>query len=63
MGLTLQHGWHAWMADSANVGGYANVYEGDFTFATVRGAGHMVPQTQPAAALVLFQRFLAGEPF
>ena len=32
------------------------------TFATVRGAGHMVPYTQPARALHLFEAFLANAP-
>merc|ERR1711865_1208111 len=34
----------------------------NFTFATVKGAGHMVPETQPRAALALFYRFLHGLP-
>jgi serine carboxypeptidase-like clade 2 len=29
------------------------------TFATVRGAGHMVPYTQPVRAAHLFKAFLA----
>ena len=33
-----------------------------FTFTTVRGAGHMVPQTQPAAALEMWRRFLNYAP-
>lgn len=48
------------------MGGYANDYEvasGSFTFATVRGAGHMVPQTQPEAAASLFNRFINNLPF
>jgi len=32
------------------------------TFATVKGAGHMVASDKPAAALAFFSRFLAGEP-
>ena len=35
------------------------VYDG-LTFVTVRGAGHMVPSTQPAQALELFRHFLAN---
>jgi carboxypeptidase C (cathepsin A) len=30
----------------------------DFTFLTIRMAGHMVPNTQPAAALTFFNHFL-----
>lgn len=43
------------------VAGWTTAY-GDFlTFATVRGAGHMVPFAQPARSLVLFQTFLLGK--
>lgn len=41
------------------VGGYVTVYD-KLTFATVRGAGHMVPYTQPARALHLFRAFVRG---
>ena len=33
------------------------------TFATVRGAGHMVPATRPEAALELFTRGVLGKGF
>ncbi|KAA1475365.1 alpha/beta-hydrolase [Dentipellis sp. KUC8613] len=33
-----------------------------FTFATVHGAGHMVPYDKPKQALALVNRWLAGEP-
>ena len=35
------------------VGGYVTHYANNFTFATVRGAGHMVPETRSQAALAL----------
>ena len=35
------------------------VYRG-LTFATVRGAGHMIPADQPERALELFRVFLEG---
>ena len=35
--------------------------KGSFSFRTVRGAGHMVPETQPAAALELFRRFIGAD--
>ena len=34
----------------------------DFSYATVRLAGHMVPTFMPAASLSLFSRFLANQP-
>ncbi|GAB4817359.1 hypothetical protein N2152v2_004405 [Parachlorella kessleri] len=39
------------------VGGWTVDYEG-LSFATVRGAGHMVPYTQPERALYLFESFV-----
>lgn len=58
--------WNAWTADS-NVAGYFSTWDvpnsaHNFTFSTVRGAGHMVPETQPKSALALFYRFLHGLP-
>ena len=34
---------------------------GNFTFATVAGAGHMAPTFKPPQALALLKRFLANE--
>ncbi|KDP31724.1 hypothetical protein JCGZ_14937 [Jatropha curcas] len=53
--------WHPWYLNG-EVSGYTEVYRGDLTFATVRGAGHEVPAYQPARALSLIQHFLAGKP-
>jgi len=35
----------------------------DFSFLTIRLAGHMVPTFQPAAAFAFFDRFLSASPF
>eukprot|EP00117_Sycon_ciliatum_P037848 scpid62306/ scgid28224/ Serine carboxypeptidase-like 34 len=45
--------WAPWQDGvTTQVGGYRNVYNyGNFTFATVHGAGHMVPAIQPRRAL------------
>ncbi|GJN41069.1 hypothetical protein PR202_gn00394 [Eleusine coracana subsp. coracana] len=45
---------------AASVGGYVVGYDG-LVFATVRGAGHMVPTYQPQRALTLFSSFLQGK--
>ncbi|KAF1894239.1 hypothetical protein Lal_00004163 [Lupinus albus] len=45
-----------------HVGGYAEVYSGGLTFATVREAGHKVPSYQPGRALSLIIHFLNGTP-
>ncbi|WCJ18582.1 serine carboxypeptidase-like 40 [Euphorbia peplus] len=53
--------WHPWYL-KMEVGGYTQVYEGNLTFATVRGAGHQVPSFQPLRALSLVKHFLDGTP-
>ncbi|WOK95996.1 serine carboxypeptidase II-3 [Canna indica] len=52
--------WRSWKINS-EVGGYTMVYNGNLTFATVRGAGHEVPSYQPARALVYINSFLQGQ--
>ena len=57
LGLKETKPWRAWRAGE-QVGGFRHDFDG-LHFATVRGAGHMVPYTQPQRALKLFQAFLA----
>jgi serine carboxypeptidase-like clade 1 len=54
--------WHPWTVDG-QVGGYATIYDTphNFTWATVRGAGHMAPLYQPLRVFHLFSEFLHGE--
>ena len=64
--------WRAWNTTGdghlgTQTAGYVTQYDtpglqGGFTFATVRGAGHMVPTTQPGRALAMFDRFLHDTP-
>ncbi|RDX68142.1 Serine carboxypeptidase-like 40 [Mucuna pruriens] len=61
MNLPIETVWHPWFA-YGEVGGYAEVYKGGLTFATVREAGHQVPSYQPARALTLIKYFLDGTP-
>ncbi|XP_057498761.1 serine carboxypeptidase-like 40 [Actinidia eriantha] len=61
MKLPVKTAWHNWLLNE-EVGGYTEVYKGDLTFATVRGAGHQVPSYQPPRALSLIKHFLAGTP-
>ena len=70
MNYTVTKPWHAWMINPSNVGGYSVVYkpqnstiEAQFQFITVRGAGHMVPETMPEAGWVLFNNFISGKAF
>ena len=55
--------WTPWRSDPGTgmqIAGYKTVYEHNFTFQTVKGAGHMVPQYQPQRALDLFSRFIGA---
>jgi serine carboxypeptidase-like clade I len=45
----------------AQVAGFVVDYEGGLTYATVRGAGHMVPTSKPLEALEMLKRFVNGE--
>ncbi|KAL5217791.1 hypothetical protein ABZP36_018475 [Zizania latifolia] len=58
--LPINSPWRAWYSDDNEVGGYVVGYKG-LVFATVRGAGHMVPTYQPQRALTLFSSFLQGK--
>ncbi|XP_049931904.1 serine carboxypeptidase-like 45 [Nymphaea colorata] len=44
------------------VGGWTQVYGDILSFATIRGASHLAPFSQPQRALVLFKAFLQGRP-
>ncbi|XP_030954890.1 serine carboxypeptidase 24-like isoform X1 [Quercus lobata] len=59
LNLTVKTEWYPWYADD-QVGGWTEVYN-ELTFASVRGAGHEVPQYQPKRAFILFKSFLAGK--
>ena len=64
--------WRAWNCSGGGhrgvqTAGYVEVFHtpalaAGLTFATVRGAGHMVPTTQGARAAHLFSHWLSGEP-
>lgn len=64
--LTVAHPWTPWFnSKKATPAGYKTKYtvtgsENDFTFMTIRLAGHMVPQFQPESALVMLKDFLQG---
>lgn len=62
--LPIEFPWRPWKM-GRQVAGHAVRYraegEGPLTFATVIGAGHMVPQTSPQNALALLQEFLSDK--
>ncbi|XP_057449513.1 serine carboxypeptidase-like 42 [Lotus japonicus] len=51
--------YRAWF-HKGQVGGWVTEYGNLLTFATVRGAAHMVPYAQPSRALGLFTAFVRG---
>ncbi|KAL6846446.1 hypothetical protein ACP4OV_023894 [Aristida adscensionis] len=59
LNLHVTKPWRPWTVNM-EVGGYVQQYKGGFTFASVRGAGHMVPSFQPERAIVLLDSFLKG---
>ncbi|KVI00809.1 serine carboxypeptidase-like 40 [Cynara cardunculus var. scolymus] len=61
MKLPIKTKWHPWI-HQGEAGGFVQVYKGDLTLATVRGAGHQVPSYQPKRALALVKHFLSGKP-
>jgi len=70
--LAEKEAWRPWFETKGSgraPAGYVTSYSVpaapslDFSFVTIRVAGHMVPTFQPAAALAFFQRFLDAEPF
>eukprot|EP00252_Welwitschia_mirabilis_P024937 TRINITY_DN7618_c0_g1_i2.p1 TRINITY_DN7618_c0_g1~~TRINITY_DN7618_c0_g1_i2.p1 ORF type:complete len:230 (-),score=-17.90 TRINITY_DN7618_c0_g1_i2:123-812(-) len=48
--------------EGKQVGGWTQVYGGLLTFATLRGASHEAPFSQPERSLRLFSTFLSGQP-
>ena len=60
MGFEQRAAWRYWR-HGAQVGGYSVTYAHNFTFATVKGAGHMVPLHRPAAAQAMVRRFIASQ--
>ena len=54
--------WRPWTLDGKQrMGGFVVTYPGDFSYLTIRGSGHMVPEYKPAASLAFLSAFLKGE--
>lgn len=67
LGLPVSDPWRPWVVDAggkagAQPAGHTIGFDG-LRFATVKGAGHTVPQYKPAQALALFTRFIDNTHF
>ena len=62
LGLEVEEAWRPWRSHTRQVGGWTVGYANGLSFASVRGAGHMVPFTQPERALYLFSQWVHGKP-
>ncbi|KAH7511722.1 hypothetical protein FEM48_Zijuj12G0013000 [Ziziphus jujuba var. spinosa] len=61
LGLNTSVPYGAWFG-GRQVAGWTQVYGDILSFATIRGASHEAPFSQPERSLVLFNAFLAGKP-
>ncbi|PFH46824.1 hypothetical protein AMATHDRAFT_68987 [Amanita thiersii Skay4041] len=55
----VKQGLREWLVDGKRAGQVRKA--GPFTFATIDGAGHMVPYDKPVQSLAMVKRWLAGE--
>ncbi|KAE8125151.1 hypothetical protein FH972_019985 [Carpinus fangiana] len=61
LGLNTVVPYSAWF-EGRQVAGWTQVYGEALSFATIRGASHEAPFSQPKRSLVLLTSFLAGKP-
>uniref|UniRef100_A0A0D3HMD6 Serine carboxypeptidase-like 45 n=1 Tax=Oryza barthii TaxID=65489 RepID=A0A0D3HMD6_9ORYZ len=61
LGLKTSVPYRVWF-EGQQVGGWTQVYGDMLSFATIRGASHEAPFSQPERSLVLFRAFLQGRP-
>ncbi|KAF4384660.1 serine carboxypeptidase-like 45 [Cannabis sativa] len=61
LGLNTTVPYRVWF-QGKQVGGWTQVYGNVLSFATIRGASHEAPFSQPQRSLMLFQSFLQGKP-
>ncbi|PSS01729.1 Serine carboxypeptidase-like [Actinidia chinensis var. chinensis] len=60
LGLSTTVPYRVWF-EGRQVGGWTQVYGDILSFATIRGASHEAPFSQPERSLVLFNAFLGGK--
>ena len=63
LNFTIEQEWTQYKIDD-QVAGYVQKYVEGLVIVTVKGAGHMVPQDQRAAAFKMYDSFIKGKlPF
>ncbi|XP_015875795.2 serine carboxypeptidase-like 20 [Ziziphus jujuba] len=60
LGYKILDEWRPWFSNGIDVAGFLQGYEKNFTFITVKGSGHTVPEYKPQEALHFYSRWLAG---
>lgn len=60
--LKVEEAWRPWRSVTGQVGGWTVQHEKGLSFASVRGAGHMVPYTRPERAFYLFSQWVHEKP-
>ena len=62
MNLTAKSDYEPWKVKDASgieqTAGFAQLYDRELMFVTVKGAGHMVPQWKPVESLYMFEKFV-----
>ncbi|CAK9146493.1 unnamed protein product [Ilex paraguariensis] len=61
MGLNTTVPYSVWF-EGTQVAGWTQVYTDRLSYATIRGASHEAPFSQPERSLVLFNAFVGGKP-
>lgn len=61
LGWQVTEEWRPYFVNN-QLAGYIEVYEGNFTFGTVHGAGHMAPQYKPAQTNYLIFNWINQQP-
>ncbi|KAL2539706.1 Serine carboxypeptidase-like 20 [Abeliophyllum distichum] len=60
LGYKIIDEWRSWKSND-QIAGFIQGYANDFTFLTVKGAGHTVPEYKPRESLDFYSRWLQGQ--
>jgi carboxypeptidase C (cathepsin A) len=66
MNIPETNAWAPWMVNYESrswTGGFVVDYGTNFSFLTIKHAGHMVPQYEPEAAITFFSNFIQNKPW